>query len=127
VTLISLTVLCRYNTVTQARKSSTISQTFDGVTGFTYRLEYYFNLQTAINGRGFSCAVTPSINGRQLPSGQTLTDSGPYGFKYHQTYFDLESNGPATLTFTVECGGSFNTIIIGLDDVVLTKVCFRAE
>ncbi|CAG7558249.1 unnamed protein product [Fusarium equiseti] len=116
-----------YNTVTQARKSSTISQTFDGVTGFTYRLEYYFNMQTAINGRGFSCVVTPSINDRQLPRSVTLTDSGPYGFRYYQTYFDLESNGPTTLAFTVECSGSFNTIIIGLDDVALTKVCFRTE
>ncbi|KAH7184861.1 uncharacterized protein B0J16DRAFT_122994 [Fusarium flagelliforme] len=116
-----------YNTFTQARKTSTISQSFDGVTGFTYRLEYFFNLQTAIQGRGFNCMVTPSINSRQLPHSATLTDSGPYGFRYHQTYFDLESNGPATLTFTVECGGSFNTIIIGLDDVALTKVCFRAE
>ncbi|KAJ4127915.1 hypothetical protein NW768_008198 [Fusarium equiseti] len=116
-----------YNTLIQARKSTIISQSFEGVAGFTYRLEYYFNLQTAINGRGFSCVVTPSINDRQLPSAQPLTDSGPYGFRYYQTYFDLENDGPATLAIAVECSGSFNTIIIGLDDVALTKVCFHAE
>ena len=122
-----LTILCRYNTVNQARKTSTVSQSFNGVTGFTYRLEYYFNLQTVISGRGFSCSIKSSINDRELPNLQTLTDNGPYGFRYYQTYFDLENDGPATLAITVECSGSFNTIIIGLDDVALTKVCFRAE
>ncbi|RBR25592.1 uncharacterized protein FIESC28_01555 [Fusarium coffeatum] len=116
-----------YNTVDQNRKTSTISQSFEGITGFTYRLEYYFNMQTAINGRSFSCSVTPNINGRQLPSSEILTASGPYGFRYYQTYFDWESSGALTLAITVECSGSFNVIIIGLDDVALTKVCFRAE
>lgn len=84
-------------------------------------------MQTAINGRSFSCSVTPNINARQLPSSEILTASGPYGFRYYQTYFNLESSGASTLAITVECSGSFNVIIIGLDDVALTKVCFRAE
>ena len=107
----------------QDRQGTTISQTVDGVAGQLYHLEFYFNLQGAINGREFSCMFTPSINSQQLPSAQTLTDSGPYGFKYYQTYFSVQSDGPATLAITAQCDGSYNQVILGLDDVALTKVC----
>ncbi|RGP71758.1 hypothetical protein FSPOR_3124 [Fusarium sporotrichioides] len=113
-----------YNTLTQSSTSSTISQELPALGPFTYELQYYFNLQTAVNGRGFSCTVTPTINEQTLAPGQTLTDSGPYGFRLSsQSFIAQDPDSPAALFLTVHCQGTFNTVIIGIDDVSLTRVC----
>ncbi|EMT67302.1 hypothetical protein FOC4_g10005380 [Fusarium odoratissimum] len=91
---------------------------------YLYRLDYYFKLQTAIQGRGFSCQLTPSINGQTLQSSATLTDSGPYDQRFSSQFFTAQDQGsPATLSVSVQCQGSFNTIIIGTDDFSLTRTC----
>jgi hypothetical protein len=108
----------------QGRTATTFSQSLPALGPYLYRLDYYFNLQTAIQGRGFSCQVTPSINGQALVSSQTLTDSGPYGQRLSSQYFTAQDqNLPATLSVSIQCQGSFNTIIIGADDFSLTRIC----
>jgi hypothetical protein len=110
--------------MTQALKTTTFSQTLPALGDFTYQLNYYINLQTAVNGRGFSCSATPSINDQILQSSVTLTDSGPYGFRLSsQTFNADDQDAPATLSVSITCSGIFNTIIMGADDVSLTRVC----
>lgn len=110
--------------MTQARKTTTFSQSLPALGPYLYRLDYYFNLQTAINGRGFSCQVTPIIGGQTLSSSATLTDSGPYGFRLSSQYFTpQDQDESATLTISVQCQGSYNTIIVGVDDFSLIRTC----
>ncbi|KAF4455747.1 hypothetical protein F53441_1946 [Fusarium austroafricanum] len=113
-----------YNTLNQGRTTTTFSQTLPALGPFIYQLDYYFNLQTAIQGRGFACSVTPRINQQVLNPGETLTDSGPYGFRLSSQGFTVDDpDSPATLSITVQCQGSFNTVIIGVDDFALTRLC----
>ncbi|KAH7194546.1 hypothetical protein DER44DRAFT_831961 [Fusarium oxysporum] len=113
-----------YNTINQGRTRTTFSQSLPALGPYLYRLDYYFKLQTAIQGRGFSCQLTPSINGQTLQSSATLTDSGPYDQRFSSQFFTAQDQGsPATLSVSVQCQGSFNTIIIGTDDFSLTRTC----
>ncbi|KAG5657761.1 hypothetical protein KAF25_007794 [Fusarium avenaceum] len=98
-----------YNTMTVGSTSTTFSQTLPPLGNFPYQLDYYFNIQTAINGRAFSCSVVPSINGQLLQPSQRFTGDG--------------STDDATLSFTVSCTGTYNTVIIGADDFSLQRVC----
>ncbi|EXL96116.1 hypothetical protein ACKRZS_007356 [Fusarium odoratissimum] len=64
------------------------------------------------------------INGQTLQSSATLTDSGPYDQRFSSQFFTAQDQGsPATLSVSVQCQGSFNTIIIGTDDFSLTRTC----
>ncbi|TVY74955.1 Succinyl-CoA:3-ketoacid coenzyme A transferase 1 [Fusarium oxysporum f. sp. cubense] len=113
-----------YNTINQGRTRTTFSQSLPALGPYLYRLDYYFKLQTAIQGRGFSCQLTPSINGQTFQSSATLTDSGPYDQRFSSQFFTAQDQGsPATLSVSVQCQGSFNTIIIGTDDFSLTRTC----
>ncbi|KAG7410001.1 hypothetical protein Forpe1208_v011292 [Fusarium oxysporum f. sp. rapae] len=113
-----------YNTLNAGRRSTTFSQSLPSLGPYLYRLDYYYNLQTAIQGRGFACQVTPSINGQTLRSSATLTDSGPYGQRFSSQFFTAQyQTSPATLSVSVQCQGSLITIIIGTDDFLLTRTC----
>lgn len=110
--------------MTVGSTSTTFSQTLPPLGNFPYQLDYYFNIQTAINGRAFSCSVVPSINGQLLQPSQVLTQSGPYGFQLSSQRFTGDgSTDDATLSFTVSCTGTYNTVIIGADDFSLQRVC----
>ncbi|KIL86904.1 hypothetical protein FAVG1_09457 [Fusarium avenaceum] len=113
-----------YNTMSAGTTSTTFSQILPPLGNFPYQLDYYFNLQTAINGRAFSCSVVLSINGQPLEPSQVLTVGGPYGFRLSSQRFTGDgSTDDATLSFTVSCTGTYNTIIIGADDFSLQRVC----
>ncbi|KAM0226828.1 hypothetical protein ACHAPO_012044 [Fusarium lateritium] len=113
-----------YATMSQARTFTSIVQVLPALGPFTYHLQYSFNLQTAINGRGFSCQVYPSVNQQRLDASQVLTDSGPYGFRTgSNTFVPHDPDSPVSLSLAVQCLGSYNSIIIGIDDVTLTRTC----
>ncbi|KAH6963122.1 hypothetical protein DER45DRAFT_590967 [Fusarium avenaceum] len=113
-----------YNTMTSSRTSTTFFQTLPPLGNLPYQLDYYFNLQTAINGRGFSCSVVPSVNGQALSPSQVVTDSGPYGFRLSSQRFTGDgSTGFGILSITVSCTGTYNTVIVGVDDFSLQRVC----
>ncbi|KAF5019236.1 hypothetical protein F66182_8777 [Fusarium sp. NRRL 66182] len=110
--------------------TSTISQTLRNVGPQRYVLDYYINMQTAINGRGFTCRATPSINGQELTSSQLLSENGPFGFRRSAVFWNTpsatETLAETLLVITVECTGDFDTVVIGLDDVTLTRQCAAA-
>ncbi|XEV05039.1 hypothetical protein FSHL1_010326 [Fusarium sambucinum] len=113
-----------YATMSQTRTFTSIIQNLPALGDFTYHLQYSFNLQTAINGRGFSCQVYPSVNQQRLDASPILTDSGPYGFRAGSNVFVPQTqDSPVLLSLAVQCLGNYNTIIIGLDDVTLTRTC----
>ncbi|SPJ74246.1 uncharacterized protein FTOL_03976 [Fusarium torulosum] len=114
-----------YNTFNQdGSTTTTFSQTLPPLGNFPYQLDYYLNLQTAINGRDFSCSAVPSINGQELDPSEVLTENGPYGFRLSTQRFTGDgSTGDATLSITVSCVGDFGVIIIGIDDFSLQRIC----
>ncbi|KAF4943663.1 hypothetical protein FSARC_14861 [Fusarium sarcochroum] len=107
--------------------SRSFSQTLHNVGPQNYRLEYYISMNTAINGRGFSCSATPSINGEQLAQSPSVGDNGPYGFRQAVAFWSTPSAtqnvDEAELIITVSCTGSYDTVIITVDDVSLTRQC----
>ncbi|KAH7251278.1 hypothetical protein BKA59DRAFT_452522 [Fusarium tricinctum] len=113
-----------YNTMSSGRTSTTFSQTLPPLGSLWYQLDYYFNMQTALNGQGFSCSAVPSINGQELSRSEALTDNGPYGFQLSTQRFTGDgSTENSILSITVSCTGSYNTIIIAVDDVSFKRVC----
>ncbi|KXJ89065.1 hypothetical protein Micbo1qcDRAFT_206645 [Microdochium bolleyi] len=113
-----------YNTLNQGRLATAFQQRLPALGSFTYELNYFVNLQTAVNGRGFSCRATPSIGDQVLAPSVTLTDNGPYGFRSSSQAFTAQiQDSPVALTVAITCEGSFNVVIIGVDDFSLTRLC----
>lgn len=106
------------------RTSTTFSQTLPPLGSLSYQLDYYFNLQSAVNSQGFSCSAVPSINGQELSRSEVLTDNGPYGFRLSTQRFTGDgSTENAILSITVSCAGTYGFVIVAVDDVSLQRVC----
>ncbi|KAM0250810.1 hypothetical protein ACHAP5_002027 [Fusarium lateritium] len=114
-----------YNTFNRGGSTTaTFSQAVPPLGNFPYQLDYYINMQTSIDGRDFSCSAVPSINGQELDSSETITDSTSGGFKLSSQRFTGDgSTEEAILSITVSCEGDFDTVIIGADDFSLQRVC----
>ncbi|KAJ4256279.1 hypothetical protein NW762_009359 [Fusarium torreyae] len=108
-------------------ESRSFSQTLRNVGPQNYKLEYYISMNTAIDGRDFTCSATPSINGESLEQSPSVGDNGPYGFRQSVAYWStpsaIENVDETELVITVTCTGDYDTVIITVDDVTLTRQC----
>ncbi|KAM0266790.1 hypothetical protein ACHAPA_006567 [Fusarium lateritium] len=112
-----------YNTFDRGGSTTaTFSQVVPALGSSIYQFDYYINMQTAIDGRDFSCSAVPRINGQELDSSETITESTSGGFKLSSQRFTGDgSTEGAVLSITVSCEGDFDTVIIGADDFSLQR------
>ncbi|RGP67477.1 hypothetical protein FLONG3_8498 [Fusarium longipes] len=92
-----------------------------------YELSYRWKVVHGTNvGGGFSCSIEPKIGD------STLFGAYPYDFDGWNLDTQTWSSGGdavtgASLSFSVTCSGEYDSLIINLDDVTLTRVCGEAS
>lgn len=65
-----------------------------------------------------------SINDQVISQSSSVGGNGPYGFRETNTDWTVsEVLDEVELKVTVQCAGDYDTVIIGLDDVTLTRQC----
>ncbi|KAH7252915.1 hypothetical protein B0J15DRAFT_36865 [Fusarium solani] len=104
----------------------TISQTLTNLNG-PYRLSYYWRVAgiSAWPGGGdFFCRIVPTVGTRQFNG--VSPSSGPNSWtEATEVWTPSSPSGhvdQATVSFTINCNGDFNHMVLAIDDVTFTEI-----
>ncbi|KAM6511989.1 hypothetical protein FALCPG4_016977 [Fusarium falciforme] len=104
----------------------TFSQTLTNLNG-PYRLSYYWRVASFSSwaaDAGFSCSVVPTVGTRQFNGVRPW--SGPNSWtEATEVWTPSSPSGhvdQATVSFTVNCFGDFNQMVLAIDDVTFTEI-----
>ncbi|KAI8651770.1 hypothetical protein NCS55_01423400 [Fusarium keratoplasticum] len=104
----------------------TFSQTLTNLNG-PYRLSYYWRVASFSSwaaDAGFSCSVVPTVGTRRFNGVSPW--SGPNSWtEATEVWTPSSPSGhvdQATVSFTVNCFGDFNQMVLAIDDVTFTEI-----